>query len=46
MHEKALEKIEAGLDEALGRVDDKALRDAMAYAVGTGGKRLRPLVAL
>ena len=43
-----LELTEKTLDEVLPRADERpaALSEAMRYAVGTGGKRIRPLVCL
>ena len=43
-----LATIEAALDEVLPRADERprVLHEAMRYAVGTGGKRIRPLVCL
>ena len=43
-----LELIESTLDEVLPKVDERpaVLSEAMRYAVGTGGKRVRPLVCL
>ena len=43
-----LSLIEATLDEVLPRPDARpaVLHEAMRYAVGTGGKRIRPLVCL
>jgi len=40
--------IEATLDEVLPKADERpaVLHEAMRYAVGTGGKRIRPLVCL
>ena len=40
--------IETTLDEVLPRADERpaVLSEAMRYAVGTGGKRIRPLVCL
>ena len=48
MPKEHLEIIEATLDEVLPRSDERpaALSGAMRYAVGTGGKRIRPLIAL
>jgi len=46
--ERLLALVEATLDEVLPRPDGQAgaLFEAMRYAVGTGGKRIRPLVCL
>ena len=46
--ERLLALVEATLDEVLPRSEGQAgeLFDAMRYAVGTGGKRIRPLVCL
>ena len=43
-----LELVEKSLDEVLPRADERpaALSEAMRYAVGTGGKRIRPLICL
>ena len=43
-----LELIERTIDEVLPRTEERpaALSEAMRYAVGTGGKRIRPLVCL
>ena len=43
-----LELVEKTLDEVLPRADERpaVLSEAMRYAVGTGGKRIRPLVCL
>jgi len=43
-----LNLIEKTLDEVLPRADERpaVLSEAMRYAVGTGGKRIRPLVCL
>jgi geranylgeranyl diphosphate synthase type II len=43
-----LKLIEEVLDEALPRAGERptALSEAMRYAVGAGGKRIRPLVCL
>ena len=43
-----LDRIERALDEVLPRPDERprVLHEAMRYAVGTGGKRLRPVVCL
>ena len=43
-----LELVEQTLDEVLPRADERpaVLSEAMRYAVGTGGKRIRPLVCL
>ena len=43
-----LELVEKTLDEVLPRADERpaALSEAMRYAVGTGGKRIRPLICL
>ena len=43
-----LELVEQTLDEVLPRAEERpaALSEAMRYAVGTGGKRIRPLVCL
>ena len=43
-----LELVEKTLDEVLPRADARpaALSEAMRYAVGTGGKRIRPLICL
>ncbi len=48
MTEKLLEIAEAALDAALPKEDERpaALSAAMRYAVGSGGKRIRPLVCL
>ena len=46
--ERLLALVEAALDEVLPRPEGQAgaLFEAMRYAVGTGGKRIRPLVCL
>ena len=46
--EEYIELVERTLDEVLPKVDERpaALSEAMRYAVGTGGKRIRPLVCL
>ena len=46
--EEYLELVERTLDEVLPKADERpaALSGAMRYAVGTGGKRIRPLVCL
>ena len=43
-----LEPIERTLDSVLPRADERpaALHEAMRYAVGTGGKRIRPVICL
>ena len=43
-----LELVEKTLDEVLPRAEERpaVLSDAMRYAVGTGGKRIRPLICL
>ena len=43
-----LEIVENALDEVLPKADERpaALSGAMRYAVGTGGKRIRPLICL
>ena len=43
-----LEPIERTLDGVLPRADERpaALHEAMRYAVGTGGKRIRPVICL
>lgn len=43
-----LEIVENALDEVLPKADERpaVLSEAMRYAVGTGGKRIRPLVCL
>ena len=43
-----LELVEKTLDEVLPRADERpaVLSEAMRYAVGTGGKRIRPLICL
>ena len=43
-----LEIVERTLDEVLPKADERpaVLSEAMRYAVGTGGKRIRPLVCL
>ena len=43
-----LELVEKTLDEVLPRAEERpsALSEAMRYAVGTGGKRIRPLVCI
>ena len=43
-----LELVEQTLDEVLPRADERpaVLSEAMRYAVGTGGKRIRPLICL
>ena len=43
-----LEIVERTLDEVLPRTDERpaVLSEAMRYAVGTGGKRIRPLICL
>jgi len=48
MTERYLKMIERGLDEVLPRSDERprVLHEAMRYAVGTGGKRLRPIICL
>jgi len=48
MQETYLKIIEATLDEVLPSVTARpaVLSDAMRYAVGTGGKRIRPLICL
>ena len=48
MKEKFLAIIEKTLDEVLPKPEDRPaeLSDAMRYAVGTGGKRIRPLICL
>ncbi len=48
MKEKFLTLIEKTLDEVLPPVDERpsVLSEAMRYAVGTGGKRVRPLICL
>ena len=40
--------VEKTLDEVLPRAEARpaALSEAMRYAVGTGGKRIRPLICL
>lgn len=45
---KLLDLVEKTLDEVLPREDERPseLSQAMRYAVGTGGKRVRPLIAL
>ena len=44
----ALQLVEQALDEVLPRVEERpaVLSEAMRYAVGSGGKRIRPLVCL
>ena len=46
--EGLLAVVESTLDEVLPRLGERpaVLSDAMRYAVGTGGKRIRPLVCL
>jgi len=46
--ERLLALVEATLDEVLPRPEGRAavLFEAMRYAVGTGGKRIRPLICL
>ncbi len=46
--EEYIELVERTLDEVLPKADERpaALSEAMRYAVGTGGKRIRPLVCL
>ena len=46
--EESLKLIEGTLDEVLPRAEERpaALSEAMRYAVGTGGKRIRPLICL
>jgi len=46
--DKYLELIEKTLDEVLPRAETRpaALSEAMRYAVGTGGKRIRPVVCM
>ena len=48
MRAAGLELVEKTLDVVLPRADERpaALSEAMRYAVGTGGKRIRPLVCL
>ena len=48
MKEEYLAIIEKTLDEVLPKPEDRPaeLSDAMRYAVGTGGKRIRPLICL
>ena len=48
MKEKFLALIEKTLDEVLPKVGERPaeLSEAMRYAVGTGGKRIRPLICL
>lgn len=48
MEEENLKLIESTLDEVLPRADERPniLYEAMRYAVGTGGKRIRPLICL
>lgn len=48
MKEEFLAIIEKTLDEVLPKPEDRPaeLSDAMRYAVGTGGKRIRPLICL
>ena len=48
MKEKFLAIIEKTLDEVLPKVGERPaeLSEAMRYAVGTGGKRIRPLICL
>lgn len=48
MRERLLALVEKTLDEVLPAADARpaVLSEAMRYAVGTGGKRLRPLVCL
>ena len=48
MKEKFLALIEKTLDEVLPKPEDRPaeLSEAMRYAVGTGGKRIRPLICL
>ena len=43
-----LELVEKTLDEVLPRTNERptVLSEAMRYAVGTGGKRIRPLICL
>jgi len=43
-----LELVEKTLDEVLPKADERpaVLSEAMRYAVGTGGKRIRPLICL
>ena len=43
-----LELVEKTLDEVLPRTDERpaVLSESMRYAVGTGGKRIRPLICL
>ena len=43
-----LELVERTLDEVLPKADERpaVLSEAMRYAVGTGGKRIRPLICL
>lgn len=45
---RLLKIVESALDEVLPKAGERpvALSEAMRYAVGTGGKRIRPLVAL
>ena len=46
--EEYIELVERTLDEVLPKAEERpsALGEAMRYAVGTGGKRIRPLVCL
>ena len=46
--ERLIALVEATIDEVLPRPGGQAgaLFEAMRYAVGTGGKRIRPLVCL
>ena len=46
--EEYIELVERTLDEVLPKAEERpsALSEAMRYAVGTGGKRIRPLVCL
>lgn len=44
--EEMLELIERTIDEVLIKGRPEVLSDAMRYAVGTGGKRIRPLICI
>ena len=46
--EEYIELVERTLDEVLPKAEERpsALSEAMRYAVGTGGKRIRPLICL
>ena len=48
VRERLLALVESTIDEVLPRPEDRAavLFEAMRYAVGTGGKRIRPLICL